>query len=459
MGATKILTGTIRTRNGKRRIVFRVIDAASGVVVARRITEVNVDKSDWKPLIELAAAELRAAIGNNAPKKAKPESSVPAAREYLHTGKEYYYRYNPADTKTSQYYFAKAIEADPQCAEAQAMFALSWSRRFQQAPDEFSDDNYAKAIGAATVAVRLNPELALGYRAHAALLGRTDPAQSQEPALCALELEPDDVVPAGQIGFAWRMLGRPDLALRWLARSSSRGQRPGMNSAAVADALTELGEDDAAEQAYNQRLEFWPDVPDAHVGLARLWMYHGDFLGARNKAEEAVTRYRDHCYPRQMLAILKLFQRDFPAAEADYRKLVETDRHGGTTFYCCISNLSALGFLRRQAGDIREGEQLLAEAQKNQAREVSKAPANRELLYDLAASHAAMDDPEECFDTLNRALRAGWIDHRALSLDPRFDSVRGDQRFTTMVKELAQKVAALKKGKQPVGELAQNIER
>jgi serine/threonine protein kinase/tetratricopeptide (TPR) repeat protein len=459
MGAREILTGTTRKRNGKQRIVFRVIDAASGEVVVRRVSEVGVGQNNLESVIALAANELRAAIKNTSPASGSGGSALPAAREYLRTGKEYYYRYTPADTKTSQYYFAKAVEADPQCAEAQAMFALAWSRRFQQAPDEFSDENYAKAIAAATVAVQLDPEFALGYRAQAALLGRTDPAQSQEPALCALELEPDDVVPAGQIGFAWRMLGRPDLALRWLQRSSSRGQRPGINSAAVGDALTELGEDDAAEKAYNQRLEFWPDVPDAHVGLAHLWMYQGDFGRARGKSEEALVRYPDHCYPRKMLAILKLFGRDFPAAETDYRKLVETDKYGGTSFYCCISNLSALGFLRMQAGDTQEGDHLLAEAQKNQTNALSKAPKNREFLYDLAATHAARGHREECFDLLDRALAAGWIDHRALSLDPRFDLVRSDQRFTTMLKDLAQKVAALREGKQPVGELAQNIER
>jgi tetratricopeptide (TPR) repeat protein len=160
-----------------------------------------------------------------------------------------------------------------------------------------------------------------------------------------------------------------------------------------------------------------------------------------------------------MLAILKLFGRDFTAAQADYQQLVETDRHGGANFYCCIGNLSALGFLRMQAGDTHEGEQLLAEAQKNQTNALSKAPTNREILYDLAASYAAGGNRKESFDLLDRALVAGWIDYRALSLDPRFDSIRSDQRFITMLNSLAQKVADLRTGKQPVGELAQNIER
>jgi hypothetical protein len=188
-------------------------------------------------------------------------------------------------------------------------------------------------------------------------------------------------------------------------------------------------------------------------------MFHGDFVRAEKKCEEAIARYHGHFYPPQMLAIIKLFARDFPAAETEYRKLLQTDRKGGTTFYCCVSNLSALGFLRMQAGDTKEGERLLAENTENQTKALSKAPKNREFLYDLAASEAALGKTGECFHVLDRTLAAGWIDYRTLSMDPRFDSVRSDPRFTTILKDLAKKVAALREEKQPAGELAQNAER
>lgn len=442
MGATKILTGTTRTKDGGRRIVFRVIDASSGAVVARSVSNVSATRDDWQPTVKLAAARILSVMQEGGEKKIDGESTIPAAREYLRTGKEYYYRYNPADTRTSQSYFAKAVEADPECAEAQAMLALSWSRCFQQNPDQFSEENYAKAVNAANKAVEMNPELAVAYRAQAALLYRTDPAASYEPALCALELEPDDTFPAGLIGLAWRMRGRPDLALQWLQRSA-RGQRPGMNSAAIGDAFIELQQDDKAEQAYRHRLEFWPDVPDAHVGLARLWMYRRDFGRARQQSEEALARYPDHFYARQLSAVIKLFERNFPGAEQEYKKLAEADRHGGVAFYCCISNLSALGFLRMQANDIEEAKKLLTEARDYQLREISKTPKQRELLYDLAATYAAMNEREEAFDAFHRAVASGWIDGRAPLLDPRFDSIRNDRRFATILNYLAAKIENL----------------
>ena len=460
MAVRKILTGTVRQRNGKQRIVLRLIDAGSGAVVARKISELDLRTSGFTPVTMNAVAKLRAVLDDISPRMENSDSTPlhpnAAAREYLATGKEYFNRYTPADTKTSQYYFDKALAADPECAEAQAMFAFSWARRLQQSPDEFSEENYEKSVTAAAVAIRLDPELALGYRAQAALFGWKDVTQSREPALCALELEPENVQIAGLIGMAWRMQGRPDLALRWLQRSATRGQRPGMNAAAIGDAFTDMQEDESAEQAYNQRLEFWPDVPDAHVGLARLFMYQGDFVRAQKKCEEALARYPDHFYPRQMLGIVTLFGRDFSAAEAEYRKLVQRDRKGGTAFYCSTSNLSAFAFLRMRAGDVQEAEKLLAENIGNQTAALSTASTNRERLYDLAASHAILGRREECFDILNRACGAGWIDYRALSMDPRFDSVRGDQRFATVLRDLAQKTATLRKGNPPVVELAQN---
>jgi len=218
-----------------------------------------------------------------------------------------------------------------------------------------------------------------------------------------------------------------------------------MNSAAIADALTELENDKAAENAYGQQLEFWPDIPDGHVGLARLWMYHRDFVRARQKCEEALRRYPDHFYPRQMLAIVKFFARDFAEAENDYRKLVEKDRNGGRNFYACVSNLSALGFLRSQAGDSQEGERFLAEALQNGNASLSKSLHNREVLYDIAAIHSAMKHGDKCFEMLARAIEAGWIDYRAASMDPRFDFVRDDARFQTTINNLAAKVAELRR--------------
>jgi serine/threonine protein kinase/tetratricopeptide (TPR) repeat protein len=462
MSAREILTGTIRQRNDKRRVVVRIVEPTSGAAITRRVYEFDEKTNGYEPVVAQVAAELRQALAKDAPTKGRGSSleALPnsTAIEYLKAGKEYYFRFTPAETKTAIHYFEKAIRADPHFAEAQAYFGLAWGRRFQHDPEEFTEERRAKALTAAFEAVRLDPMLAVGYRAQAALTATSDVAQSQEAALCALELEPESVVAAGFVGYGWRMRGRPDLALRWLQRSV-RGQRPGTNAAGIADALTELGEDEAAEKAYKQHFEFWPDVPDSHVGLARLAMFHGDFARALDLSEEAAKRYPDHSYSRQMKALVNLFARDFTSAEKAYRQLLEIDRKGGATFYCSVSNLSAMAYLRSRGGDSEIAKRFANEATENMMKELRKSPQNREFLYDLAATLAFCRKPEESIQTLNRAVEAGWLDHRSLALDPRFDSIKNDDRFTSIIKNLITKVTALRKGQQPEEKLARNTER
>jgi tetratricopeptide (TPR) repeat protein len=293
----------------------------------------------------------------------------------------------------------------------------------------------------------------MAYRARAALFGRSNIAEALEPALCAIELDPSDVLPAGIIGFAWRMGGRPDLAVRWLQKSTRRGQRPGMNAAAIGDAYAELGDDRAAEKAYRQQFEFWPDIPDAHVGLSWLWLRREEFERAGKECGEAVRRYPTHPYARQMLALFAFCSRDFAAAETHYRGLIQTDRRGGGDFYGGISNLSALGFLLLQKG-AEDGRSLLNEALRSSDKALVSAPQNREILYDIAGINAALGEHARSLEVLKRAVLAGWTDYRALSIDPRFDSLRQEMDFENILTGLASRVAQMR-GQLPAQEQAQ----
>jgi serine/threonine protein kinase/Flp pilus assembly protein TadD len=446
--------GTIRHRGGSLRIALRFISTESGKTLWTKIYDEPTEAtgSAITGVVQDVKATSRNEIANS--EVDVPDSCRNAqADDYLRAGKLYYYRYNPADTTTSLQYFEKALQADADCAIAHAFFALGWARHLEEMPETFTDDNEARAFAAATEAIRLNPQLSFAYLARAALLARVNVTAALEPALCALELNPNDVLPAGIIGFAWRMRGRPDLALRWLRRSANRGQRPGMNAAAIGDALTELGADEAAERAYRQQFEFWPDIPDSHVGLARLWIFQGDHKRALAECQDALQRYPDHVYVQQMLGVVEFWNHDFGNAEAQYRKLVAKDRNGGGDFYGCISNLSALGFLRLRAGD-PDGHKLIEEALRLNDRALSKVPFNRETLYDQAGSYAALGDGRKALQTLARAISAGWIDARSLKLDPRFDTIRDEHSFRTSLDDLAAKTAALRR-KLPAAELAQ----
>src|ERR1051326_3366876 len=174
-------------------------------------------------------------------------------------------------------------------------------------------------------------------------------------------------------------------------------------------------------------------------------MFKGDFVHAIEQAEDAVRRYPDHAYARQMRAIVQLFARNFSAAETAYRQLAEDDRQGGAAFYCAVSNLSALSYLRFQAGDESGGRALANEAAANAKKELGVSPKNHDTLYDLAAIEALLGDREEACSSLVAAVANGWIDCRSLALDPRFDSLRSDQPFQTIATQLSKRMALLRK--------------
>jgi TolB-like protein/tRNA A-37 threonylcarbamoyl transferase component Bud32 len=448
MEARLVLAGSIRRRENKWRVTFRVIEGASGKIVRRQICEFAGASLEDKSLLATVAATLRAlqAKTSSQQNSDNPEGAPTnsSALEYLRAGKEYYFRYTPSDTNTAIRYFEKAVSKDPKSAEAQAFLGLALARHFQHDPHGITAEKNARAWAAATEAVRLDPQLAIGYRAQAALLSSNDVAGSLEAALCAFELEPENSISAGLVGNAWRLSGRPDLAIPWLQRSG-RGQRPAMNAANIADALTALGEDEAAEKAYKEHIQFWPDLPDSSVGLARLAMYRRDFARAREQADAALERFPDHGYARQMRAIVQLFARDFASAEINYRQLAEDDRKGGAAFYCAVSNLSALSYLRFQAGDAPAARTLANEAAANAKKELSVSPKNHDTLYDLAAIEALLGNGDEAYSNLAAALANGWIDYRSLALDPRFDSLRGDERFQSIIDRLSERMALLRK--------------
>ena len=109
--------------------------------------------------------------------------------------------------------------------------------------------------------------------------------------------------------------------------------------------------------------------------------------------------------------------------------------------YGGISYLSALGFLKNHRGEVDEGNKLLVEAAQLQATD-SDGP---QAIYDLAAVRSVQGHREESLTLLKQAITAGWLDYRVMRLDPRFDAVREDSRFQTMVADLKARVAGLRK--------------
>jgi len=71
------------------------------------------------------------------------------------------------------------------------------------------------------------------------------------------------------------------------------------------------------------------------------------------------------------------------------------------------------------------------------------APDNPRFLYSLAATYAALGESNQALQWLEKAVAAGWIDYRSLSLDPRFDSIREAGQYEKIFLHLTDKVKAM----------------
>ena len=452
--ARYVITGTVRHGGDSIRIVARVIDVASGNASAPKIFE-----GPRSEITATAAARLVTEFEGNfaAQIKSDPALASPnlAARELVRTGIEYFFRYRPEDMRISLDYFQKAIDADPHFPLALAMQSLACTGYARVAPADEAETLARKAEAAAELAVRMDPQLALAHRAlGTAAANRGDFLHAEESSLTAIEMDPTDLHPAGFVAYSLRLRGRPDLALRWQERSGTRGQRPGMAGPGIGDALADLGEDTPAVAAFTRFSEFHPDLPDGEVGLARIAMFHRDFEQARRECHEALTKSPAHTYPGLMLAQVEFFARNFAESARLYRELVKKDRYGGSSFYGCISSLSALAVSQARVGITTESELMLNDARAATAASISKAPQDRELVYDLAAIEIALGHRERGLALLDDAIAAGWIDYRSLAMDPRFDTVRDETRFKGRLQYPADKVERLRQ-QMPVLKLVQ----
>ena len=203
-------------------------------------------------------------------------------------------------------------------------------------------------------------------------------------------------------GFAqlWSTVGQPQRGLPWA--KAAAGIDPAQTNSwnAAADASVDLCADQQAEEYYRRCLEINPAWMSAHCGLVHLHLLQGDFAQARRDAATAESIDPGLILPLTLEAQIALFSGEYTEAEAFYRRLLTMKRDGSVHYYSSITYLSALGFLRRQAGDRLESDALLAEAEELHRKD-SEGP---QAIYDLAAIRAIQGKTEEALSLLQQAV-------------------------------------------------------
>ena len=450
--ARMVLSGSVRWREGKQRVVIHLIETATGSVVNTWVQDGESYSDIPKTLIKKISDLVTDSKINNSgaivartdwKRDAIGETNNSLARSYCDRGKEFLLRYNLADLDRAIESFRKAVEIDPDYAVAYAMLGSACQARAQT---DRTHDWLAQADAATAVALRMAPMLPEAHRARGGTLRRHGRLRdSVDSYLTSYELEPATSRSAAMLGDTYEQIGRPDLALRWFEKAARRQTQP-LFADNLGNAWTSLGDYEQAEKAYRAAIIFKPDLPVGLLGLSRLALLRGDYKGARKECEQAQANYKDNPEVLEMAALIEFFSRHFSAAEKLYREAAAIDRAGGVEFVGSVRYLSALGFIRKlSAAHANEGKALLEEAHWLDEKELLSAPDNLRHLYGLAANYAAQGKGEAAIICLDKAIAAGWIDYRSMMLDPRFDSIRNDQSFENALNRLVSKVQEMRR--------------
>jgi tetratricopeptide (TPR) repeat protein/tRNA A-37 threonylcarbamoyl transferase component Bud32 len=452
-GARVVLSGSVRRRAGKQRVVIHLIETATGSVVTTSLEDANSYADTGKGI----EAKISNVLGLTKTLTSMPSDSLTvtdvdvnavggtnnaSARSYYERGKKFFFRENPTDLVRAIDSFRKALELDPNYAQAHALLATACQHRATSDP---GGKWLEQAESATATALRIAPLLPEAYQAQAGNLemrGRFQ--ESIDPHLIAYELDPADGRAAAMIGYIYNTLGRPDLGLLWFEKAARRETQP-LYADNIGDAWADLGDYDRAETAFKTAAVFRPDLPVGPLGLSALALYRGHYESARKQCEEARAKYAGNPQPLMMAAVIEFFSRHFDAAEKFYREACVANREGGVDFLGSVRFLSALGFIRRHAGAETEGNALLKEAQALEEKELISTSDNLRRLYSQAANYAALGNREGAMRALDQAINAGWIDHRSMELDPRFDSIRETQPFKDILTGLTKKVEAMRR--------------
>jgi serine/threonine protein kinase/Tfp pilus assembly protein PilF len=446
--ARAVLTGTVRTVQGRKRIAFRLLDAGTGDPLFTVISEETGQEDPTKVISEDLARNLYAILS------AKDWSSIiqarmdpglgnNVAREDIVAGRDLMLH----SRTTSGLDKAIALFRNALLAEPNSTLAHSYLSMAATARSYFNADRSFLDIGAteADKAVLLSPESGDAHRAKAGVYyQKGEIADALEEQLRTIEVGGLEERVANFVAQTLNRLGRPHHALNWCRLPFNRARTPGEVDGVMGASWVRLGEDERAVQAYNRETKLQPDSPRGEIGVSHVRLLEGDFDGAREIWRRDHRNRSELNEIDQMEAQIELFARNFKAAERLYLNLAGADADGGGSFPGAVTYRSALGRIRQELGDNKGAKALLTDCLVKEAAAVAREPDNPDAAYRLAAVEASLGMPDAAFYHLRRAAALGWIGYRSMKLDPRFDQLRPSSEFETIVNNLSAKVADMR---------------
>jgi TolB-like protein/pimeloyl-ACP methyl ester carboxylesterase/Flp pilus assembly protein TadD len=391
LGVRAVLTGRVR-------------QTADGLMIAAELIDVTNDSQLWgerytrelsdifavqEEIAKVITEKLRIKLtGDDKRRLAKRFTENPAAYHAYLKGRYYWNKRATAELRKGVEHFRQAIDLDPSYASAYAGVSDSYTLlvvREAIPPDE----GFAKAKAAAEMALKIDRDLS---EAHAslghALLHNWEWEAAEQELKRAIALNPG--YPSAHHWYSEHLtaMGRFDESLKELRLAGELDPLSLIINADLGRAFYFAREYDQTIKQENKTLEMDSHFWLSHINLGRSFTQK------------------------------KMF------AEAISELQIASELSPGNT-----EALSYLGFAYAAAGERDKALQTLEDLER-QAQQGYVPP------YHLAIIHTGLNQKDQAFEWLERAYEAHAVDFFTLNVEPMFDQLRSDPRFTDIVRRI-----------------------
>ena len=392
LGVSAVLTGRLLQRGDDLVVSTELIDVRHNKQIwgdhyQRKLSDLLAVQTD---IANAISANLRPTLsGTEAVQIKKRFSQNSEAYQLYLRGRYNWLKFTPEDHKRAAAYFNQAVAIDPNFALAYSGLSDTFAASAVNgwiSPRE----GFLKAKIASKRSLELDDSLA---EAHAsvgavAMFYDYDWATAEQEYKRAIELNPGYEIAFDLYLYLLVALGRFDDGIRM-------GQRGNETAPASALLSNDLG------AAYYMARRFDEAFRQAHK-----------------------TRELDPYHPGVLTLLASLYE-----AKGMHNEAIEQCRKAIDLVGRTSGVLSTLGHAYAKSGRRNEAIKIINELSERSKNEYISS-------YDVAVIYVGLGDTEHAFEQLEKAYddRAGWMIH--LNVDPVFDPIRSDPRFTELVRRL-----------------------
>ncbi len=391
LGVQAVLTGRIVERNDELSIGIELVNAADnshiwGAQYNRKLSDLlSLQEEISQEIVERLRLKLS---GEQARQLTKRYTENPEAYQLLLKARYSARRFTPDSWLKAIDFYNQAIAIAPNYAPAYAGLAIAYT---ELANFESPAQPLLRAKEAASRALKLDDTLADAHIALGVIKMYYDWDQpgAQEEFERAVALSPGDADSHNWYGWILALMGRFDESMAELRRAQSLDPLSNSNSGAIGANFFWSRQYDRAIEQYQKAIELDPNYAMVHIFLGEVYGSKGDFSKA----------------------------------------FAEFDKAGQLGFARTPVMEAELGYVYGVSGDRSHAEKILSEMERQSAQQYISP-------FYIAVVHVGLGDKEETLRWLEKAYEEHSVSLSELKVDPRFDSLRSEPRFTALLRRV-----------------------